>query len=349
MGQLDMTETLAGHLDGCLSCRACERVCPSLVAYGRLTDGAKTRRVAALPGWRRTLRRSWLSVLSDGPLNRAMAALARAYRSSGLMRLIETSRLVQLQTIRTAHRLATAIGVSARPPRSGPRSPTDFDLFVGCLGSTGQGAAIEATRLVCERIGLRPRLPDRTECCGAMLHHNGYPSEADARRRAAAERHRGRTLVGLSSACIAELREENGLRETEELCAFLDRQHWPDGLALRPLLRRVLIHEPCSHRNQLGGNGAVYRLLARIPQLQVMPLPGNGHCCGGAGTYLLQQPAMANALLTAKLAPVRTLNPDIIVTTNLGCWLQLIAGVREAGLDIEVCHPIELIARQMPD
>jgi glycolate oxidase iron-sulfur subunit len=35
------------------------------------------------------------------------------------------------------------------------------------------------------------------------------------------------------------------------------------------------------------------------------------------------------------------------VTTNTGCALHLTAGVREAGLSIEVLHPVELIARQM--
>jgi ferredoxin len=49
-GQLDMTPGLAAHLDGCLLCRACESACPSLVAYGRLLDGARTQRVAADSG-----------------------------------------------------------------------------------------------------------------------------------------------------------------------------------------------------------------------------------------------------------------------------------------------------------
>jgi len=71
--------------------------------------------------------------------------------------------------------------------------------------------------------------------------------------------------------------------------------------------------------------------------------PGQG-CCGAAGTYLLQHPAMAEALLAELLAPVRLDTPDVIVTTNPGCALHLSAGVREAGLDIAVLHPVELIA-----
>lgn len=346
-GDLEMTTTLAGHLDGCLTCRACEPACPSLVAYGRLADGAKAIRVEALPYWRRMLRRIWLANLSNARLTDALGRLARVYRLSGLARLLELALLARLKHLRPYHRLATAMGLTARRITPIEQPNADLDLFVGCMGSSAQGAAIEATLKVCERLSQRVRIPSETACCGALMRHNGYPDEADERRANCARIHAGRTLVGLASACIAELREDPVLRDTQELCEFLDRAAWPEALKLQPLPLRVLVHEPCSHRNLLGGNAAVYRLLARIPLLEVEPLPGNDRCCGAAGTYLLQQPDMADALLRDKLAPLSDLKPDVIVTTNPGCALHLAAGIREAGLTVEVCHPVELIARQM--
>ncbi|MBK5962560.1 hypothetical protein CCR95_00140 [Thiocystis minor] len=346
-GDLELTDTLAGHLDGCLTCRACETVCPSLVAYGRLADGAKALRVEALPAWRRMLRRGWLAGLSDARIAGALGRLARIYRRSGLARVAEIAALARFRRLRPSHRLATAMGLTARRIRPLDPPAAELDLFVGCMGSSAQGTAIAAAIKVCERLGLRVRIPSETACCGALLRHNGYPAEADARRANSARIHAGRVLVGLASACIAELREEPTLHDTRELCEFLDRATWPVTLALHPLPRRVLVHEPCSHRNLLGGNAAVYRLLARIPALEMAPLPGNDRCCGAAGTYLLQQPVMADALLREKLAPLSDLQPAVIVTTNPGCALHLAAGIREAGLSIEVCHPVELLARQM--
>jgi len=347
-GQLDMTPGLAAHLDGCLLCRACESACPSLVAYGRLLDGARARHVAMTPTWRRFWTGRRLGALSNARFMDALGRLASVYVGTGLARLVEIARLIRLRAIAPRHRLLRALAVTARPVAAQPLDDADLDLFIGCSGASAQGGAIAATRLVCERLGLRVRIASEAVCCGAMQRHNGFPEAADRAREQCAQVHGARPLVGVSSACIAELREHPALTQALEVCEYLDRRIWPDALVLTPLARRVLVHEPCSHRRLLGGNAAVHRLLARIPGLEVAPLPDNDRCCGAAGTYLLQQPEMAAALLDDKLIHIRDLKPDIIVTTNPGCALHLLAGVRESGLAIEVCHPVELIARQLP-
>lgn len=344
-GDLAMTPRLAGHLDGCLGCRNCERVCPSGVDYGRLADMARSLRVARLPRWRRLMGSRMLDVLASAGASGTLARLARIYRQLGLARLVEITRLSQLAAIRPYHRLASALGVCAPGPVV-PHEPAeaDVDLFVGCMGTAVQGAAIAATLRVAAHLGVRMQVKQTGLCCGAMQRHAGHVEEAAARLAVCAQGHDQGQLVGLASACVAELRTHPKLAATEELCAWLDRLTWPERLVPRPLTRRVLVHEPCTHRNQLGGNAAVYRLLARIPDLAVSPLPPGQGCCGAAGTYLLHHPVMAEALLAELLDPLQGAAPDLIVTTNPGCALHLAAGIREAGLDTRVAHPIELIA-----
>jgi glycolate oxidase iron-sulfur subunit len=79
----------------------------------------------------------------------------------------------------------------------------------------------------------------------------------------------------------------------------------------------------------------------------VRPLPGNEFCCGAAGTYMLQQPALSDALLAEKLSALRQDPPDFLLTSNPGCSLQLARGARELGLKTRVLHPLELLERQL--
>lgn len=343
-----MTDTLAAHLDGCLGCRACESACPSLVAFGRLMDAAKAVRTAERPAWQRALRCAWLTLLSTAGRMGQVARLARVYRASGAAHLAELSGMARLGLLRPYHRLARVLGTGDARPTPAADATTEIDLFLGCTRDSALTAASAASRELLARLGVRAHIPSADLCCGALMRHNGFPGQAERQRQRCAERHTGRTLVGLASACVAELREEPRLAGTLELCDYLDRLDWPASLLLRPLPARVLVHEPCTHRHRLGGNAAVFRLLARIPELVVEPLTDSPRCCGSAGTYLLDQPALSSRLLDDTLAPILETRPDILVTTNVGCALHLAAGLAETGIAIEVCHPVELLARQLP-
>jgi glycolate oxidase iron-sulfur subunit len=52
-------------------------------------------------------------------------------------------------------------------------------------------------------------------------------------------------------------------------------------------------------------------------------------------------------LAQPKIDALQALQPAYLVTTNTGCALHLAAQARAAGLDTEVLHPVELIARQL--
>ncbi|HYN79620.1 MAG TPA: (Fe-S)-binding protein, partial [Lamprocystis sp. (in: g-proteobacteria)] len=257
-GQLDLSPTLRNHLDGCLGCRACEGVCPSLVEYGRLADGAKAARVGLQSGPQQGWLRWWLRPLADARFTGWAARAAVLYTRSGLARLAEMTGLAGWRFIRPLHRLALAIPVASAPVGSGDTGPADLELFVGCMGGLAQGRAIAAARSLLHRLGLRVRVAATPACCGALHRHNGLPLGADRRRDACARRPEDPPLAGLASACVAELREAPATAGTWEICDWLDHLPVLADLEFRPLGQRVLVHEPCSHRNLLGGNAAVY-------------------------------------------------------------------------------------------
>jgi glycolate oxidase iron-sulfur subunit len=109
----------------------------------------------------------------------------------------------------------------------------------------------------------------------------------------------------------------------------------------------VAYDAPCHLQHAQGVHREVLAVLGAIPQLQVRSLPGADRCCGSAGLYSLAQPAMSRAVLAEKIAAIReaAASLDAVATGNPGCVMQIGAGLRAAGLDLPVIHPVELLDR----
>jgi glycolate oxidase iron-sulfur subunit len=87
------------------------------------------------------------------------------------------------------------------------------------------------------------------------------------------------------------------------------------------------------------------RLLEAIPGLELVPHADPGACCGAAGTYNLTQPEMSAAVLARKIDSLAAADPDLVVSGNPGCLMQLRAGLARRGLRAEALHPLDLLDR----
>lgn len=350
--ELRESPRLAAHLSSCLECRACETACPSLVKFAALMDDARALRVRRLSPWVKSLRSARLHVMSSGWGVRASVAVSRLYRFVGLGLLMERADLPPESRLRAHHRVAMQLDKPAAAPTASPPNQMkegNLALFLGCVARAAQPGLAAAARRVLERLEYRVRIPAGQRCCGAMHRHSGFPEVADHLLRQNSAAFTKLQPIATASACAAELRAHPGMNGAAEICRFLADLEWPPDAILRPLSAPVAVHEPCSHRNILRDGAAAYDLLRRIPRIEAVPLEDNAFCCGAAGTYLLDQPAMSAALLAPKIEHLKQLGTGILVTTNTGCALHLAAGAREAGLALEVLHPVELIARQLAD
>ncbi|HSG69113.1 MAG TPA: heterodisulfide reductase-related iron-sulfur binding cluster, partial [Planctomycetaceae bacterium] len=57
----------------------------------------------------------------------------------------------------------------------------------------------------------------------------------------------------------------------------------------------------------------------------------------------LTEPEMSDRLAERKLKNILAANPDVVVSGNAGCTLQIQAALRNAGKNIPVLHPMELL------
>lgn len=364
IGELGPTETLTAHLSSCTQCRACEKVCPAKVRYGHLID--ESLEVLAQQGRRggahRWLRRRLQTVL-DKADNR-LAAWTRAYQSIGLRTMARAFGVLRLAGLASADALLPDRPRSAALQESysaqGKRRGT-VALFTGCVSRALDGDTLEAAIYLLTRLGYEVRVPTGQTCCGALALHEGYAERAQAQfaqTLTCFADGEPDAIINVASGCGATLSEYDELLPDDPAAArFADRVRdvsefladapWPEDLAPAALPLRVAVQDPCTLRNVLRAEQSVYRLLGRIPEIELLPLPDNHLCCGGAGTYPLREPVLARKMADRKLEHLRALQPDLLVSANIGCALHLGGALREAGLPLPLLHPVVVLARQL--
>jgi glycolate oxidase iron-sulfur subunit len=365
-GVLPANPRFMAHLDQCLTCRACENICPNNVAYGRLVAQVRN---AAEPlrhrsPWGRFMRRVALGGVVSS--RRGLILAARALRlweivgGRSLLAGLGKYRIFP-RLLRWSEQLPRHISVAswqAVYPAIGPER-SRVALFLGCVARAFDNETLRATVYVLNRLGCTVDVPDRQNCCGALHVGQGDLNKAQALALGNLEAFPAENwdaVIVTATGCGAALREYPQLMGAEakrfaikvaEIGEFISAEALWRGIEIRPLNEKIAVHEPCSLRNILHGQSALYRLLNRIPGAECVELGDNDRCCGAGGAYQLSQPEMSALLLADKVAAMKESGASIIASSNFGCAQHLAVGARQAGLTVEVVHPIVLLARQM--
>lgn len=355
---------LLEHLDGCLGCRGCEPACPSGVGYGQGLVAARGQIFATrgLPPVARLV----LGVFRYRGLWRPLFALARALRGTGLPRLLAgrgrigfgmgmLASSAEAERTEKAERIESlqVVGSSSPPFPSSPSSPT-VALFRGCVMNALFSHVHEATRRTLRVNGYHVVDVGGQVCCGALHEHAGDTGTARALAAAnvTALADRADFIVVNSAGCGALLKDYGNLVGTEAAARVAGKvRDVSELLAERgprrgaPLGLEVAYDAPCHLQHAQRVQEAPLATLDAVPGLRVRLLPGSDRCCGSAGIYSVLRPQMARAVLDSKIESVAAARPrpDLVVTGNPGCLMQIGAGLRAAKLPIGVAHPVELL------
>ncbi|MFI9651900.1 heterodisulfide reductase-related iron-sulfur binding cluster [Guyparkeria halopsychrophila] len=349
-GGLTPDADVSRHLDTCLTCRACETVCPSGVAYGRLIDNGRARLAhESAPATRPQAEARVWRLLRDQLLTRRrrLGTAWQAYRVMQRLGLGGVARRLAGPIGRALPRQLTHTTPQQTPSHELPPSRGRVGLFIGCTGAAMNAPAVAAARAAITAFGYQPVIPGDQGCCGAMHAHGGEPDAASQQRERNAAVFKAvgvDEVIVVGTACTAELtalQASHGLkvREITEWLLGREPEEWP---RLARLDHRVALHTPCSQRNHLAQPDASRRLLESIPGLELLEIDGNARCCGAAGMQVLLYPEQAERLREPKLESIERLAPDVVVSANVGCATHLAAGANQV-----VKQPVELLAESI--
>jgi glycolate oxidase iron-sulfur subunit len=107
----------------------------------------------------------------------------------------------------------------------------------------------------------------------------------------------------------------------------------------------VTYQDPCHLAHGQRVRSQPRQLLQAIPGLKLIELDGADRCCGSAGIYNLTHSAMSQHLLDEKMQAIDATRAGAVVAPNPGCMLQLRAGARRTGAELEVYHLMDLLER----
>ncbi|MFZ3127362.1 MAG: glycolate oxidase subunit GlcF [Rhodoferax sp.] len=339
------------HLDRCLTCRNCETTCPSGVDYGHLIDigrklvDAKVPRPATEKMVRWALKEGLPSPLF-GPAMQ-LGQLVRPLLPAGLKAKVPARQDAGVWPTRT-HARKVLLLTGCAQPSMGPNINT-------------------STARVLDAAGIQTVVAAQAGCCGAVKFHLNDQDGGKAEMRAnidawwpyvrdgAVE-----AIVMNASGCGVTVKEYGHILQDD--AAYADKARRISALTrdlsellpeLVPALKAaqpalvdavartataLAFHPPCTLQHGQKLKGGVEQYLGELG-FSIQTARCEAHlCCGSAGTYSVLNPTLAYQLRDRKLGHLDALQPDVIVSANIGCITHL-----QSGTETPVKHWVEVL------
>lgn len=365
-GEIGVDEAFGEHIDSCLGCLACVTACPSGVQYDKLIESVRPQVERNVPRTRADrLFRGLVFSLFPYPNRLRVAALGGlVYQRTGLRALVHRLGLIDRlpARLRALESLLPPVTVRAlftrTPERTRPSGPVRLrvGLLAGCAQRVFFGDVNAATVRVLAAEGCDVLVPRDRQCCGALSVHAGREEEGLDRARATIamfERYRLDVVVANVAGCGSTLKEYGDLladdpewaerakafsakvRDVTELLAELSPR-----APRHPISTRVAYHDACHLSNAQKIRSQPRAVLRSIPDLQLHDIAEAELCCGSAGIYNLVEPETAEELGQRKARNIEAVSPDVVVTANAGCLLQIRRFLDDG---IPLLHPVQLV------
>ena len=370
-GQVAMNGNFVQHFDTCLGCMACMTACPSGVQYDKLIEATRFQIESR---YHRTFSQRWVRklIFSLFPYPERLKQLLKPllwYQRTGLQKLLRGSGLLRLlpASLRSMESVLPDLKASfnqdnsrlpAITPPAGLRRRR-VGVLLGCVQQVFFSEVNAATIRVLAAEGCEIVAPADQSCCGALMVHAGEEERALAFARRnidAFEKAEVDTIVINAAGCGSSMKDYGHLlrddpayaerakafagkcRDISEVLAEL-----PPRAARKPLPLRVAYHDACHLQHAQRIRQQPRDLLRSIPGVEILEIPESAICCGSAGIYNLVEPHAAAELGERKVQHILSLKPDVVVSSNPGCLLQLGSMLQSKGSNIPVMHIVELL------
>ncbi len=329
------------HINHCTGCNLCQSICPSQVPFEQLIDQFKS-----LHSGKNSLLMSIFLHIATKPhgFNR-LKPFINTCKKLGLFKLLRFSSIIS-----NAQQLLECIhdGKQITSPISKPLNDASVALFIGCTEELFDQKTLTDVLQVLADLGIHTVIPEQQFCCGALHQHNGHPKTARQLLHNNARffsEHNVKQVVFCASGCGRQLQQIDSNIKYTDIMSFIHSHLASNKIKFNALDADVYIHHSCS-AHSLHISATTTKLLSQIPQMRLINIT-NDSCCGAGGSNLLFQAELAKEIIADKIHALDDASPRFLISDNLGCSLHFKKQLARSGIDVEVIHPVSLIARQL--
>jgi glycolate oxidase iron-sulfur subunit len=371
-GQIPLSPATVQHFDSCLGCLACVTTCPSGVRYDKLIEATRQQVERNHP---RSLPEKLLRqlIFSTFPYPNRMRWLLRPlgiYQKSGLQQWVRSLNFLKTLSPQLAAMEAMLPTISPQafqdplpevvPAQGTPRYRVG--LILGCVQRLFNPEVNNATVRVLAANGCEVVMPRSQGCCAALTHHQGQEEQTKTLARqlvdSFAETGVDYVLVN-ASGCGHTLKEygnilsddpqyrekakdfANRVKDVQEFLATVGLTAPLSPLQDEPL---TLVYQDACH--MLHGQKISVQprqLLRQIPGVRLREPVDAALCCGSAGVYNILQPEVAAELGRQKVENLTNTGASVIVSANIGCFIQISRHLKLQGKELPILHPMQLL------
>ncbi|HVS06817.1 MAG TPA: LUD domain-containing protein [Candidatus Dormibacteraeota bacterium] len=367
----------AGPQSLCVSCNACQTVCPVDIPLPRQILDVRRRVVEAhgISPLKRAVLFIWGRPRLFRGIARAVAVVGAPVTRDGFLRLPlpvqQRWRTPPAPSVRPARqRLKTVIEPATTGPLadSGAKGKT-VAYFIQCLTDPLAPEQAESAVKLLSACGARVMVPMAQHCCGLPFLDSGDAHGAKRLARQTIVMLESTTadyIVSAANSCVATIvhdyphlfkdepqwkaRAERLRERVRDLASFLvNVARLPAGALANPSNDVVTYHPFCQSLNVLHADQAARRLLIEVCGLELRELPEANVCCGFGGSTSFDAPEVARGIVDRKLSNIDSSGADVVVTDNPGCILHLRGAAHASRRRLRVLHLAEIMASRLEE
>lgn len=361
-------EDMEEGIDLCLGCRACETVCPTNVRYGDILMSAVevlkgNKNMGVIEKVNRTA--AFKFALKNKSVLRVINKGLYAYQVSGMQKVVKNYNLLKpIKKFNQMNKAMPDVILSKRITRNiNPfrRNDLSIGFFQGCIMDSFFANINELAIKIMKKHYVQVTNIPKQSCCGALQHHAGETAqtvELAMKNIAAYEKYDFDYIVNTIGGCGATLKEydklfepgtkwhkravdfTNKVRDISQIMSLIELELVND-------IDKNAVYQPSCHlENVQKVFNDPLKVINKIPKLNYIEMPEKSLCCGSAGIYNILHFDESMQILDMKMNNVKSSKPNLIITSNPGCHIQMQLGVEREGLsnEIAVKHIVEVIA-----